>query len=249
MNRLFGKGKWRFQNVQVTESTDRLINPACGWCRIYTFYLERKIDFDELYWSLQDNETLVQAVIVIGAFRSLEIPGEALLQLEQLMQFFREHQKEMILRFTYDNTGQGLLAEPDEIQQIVIHIRQIGSLLRQYADDILLLQGLFIGSWGEMHSSRYLSKEKLRLLAQTLRDVAGEQIPIAVRTPLQWRILHKQDMESLGRVCVFNDGMFGSDSDLGTYGRKQRSSAAWEESWSRLDELLFLEEVHKKITY
>ncbi len=138
MNRLFGKGKWRFQNVQVTESTDRLINPACGWCRIYTFYLERKIDFDELYWSLQDNETLVQAVIVIGAFRSLEIPGEALLQLEQLMQFFREHQKEMILRFTYDNTGQGLLAEPDEIQQIVIHIRQIGSLLRQYADDILL---------------------------------------------------------------------------------------------------------------
>ena len=149
MNRLFGKGKWRFQNVQVTESTDRLINPACGWCRIYTFYLERKIDFDELYWSLQDNETLVQAVIVIGAFRSLEIPGEALLQLEQLMQFFREHQKEMILRFTYDNTGQGLLAEPDEIQQIVIHIRQIGSLLRQYADDILLLQGLFIGSWGE----------------------------------------------------------------------------------------------------
>lgn len=249
MNRLFGKGKWRFQNVQVTESTDRLINPACGWCRIYTFYLERKIDFDELYWSLQDNETLVQAVIVIGAFRSLEIPGEALLQLEQLMQFFREHQKEMILRFTYDNTGQGLLAEPDEIQQIVIHIRQIGSLLRQYADDILLLQGLFIGSWGEMHNSRYLSKEKLRLLAQTLRDVAGEQIPIAVRTPLQWRILHKQDMESLGRVCVFNDGMFGSDSDLGTYGRKQRSSAAWEESWSRLDELLFLEEVHQYLPY
>lgn len=67
----------------------------------------------------------------------------------------------MILRFTYDNTGQGLLAEPDEIQQIVIHIRQIGSLLRQYADDILLLQGLFIGSWGRDAQLQVFVKRKI----------------------------------------------------------------------------------------
>lgn len=245
-----GRGKWRFQNVQLTESTDTLVNPACGWCRIFTFFPDQPIDFEELYWCLQKRETLVQAVIVIGAFRRQEISEEALQQLEKLLRFFRDHEKEMILRFTYDNVGQGLLAEPEEMQRVLMHMRQIGPLLRQFADDILLLQGLFIGSWGEMHSSRYLSKEKLGQLAEVLREVSGGRIPIAVRTPLQWRLLHGQGhVPGETRICVFNDGMFGSESDLGTYGVKKRDAAEWEESWCRADELAFLREIHKHLPY
>ncbi len=255
--RLPVRGRGRFQRVRLSESTDRLTNPACGWCRIYTFFLERQIDFDELNLCLQEDETLVQAVIVIGAFRSREISQEALEQLERLLRFFRNAEKEMILRFTYDNVGQGLLAEPDEMRQIFIHMNQIGNIVRRFAEHILLLQGLFVGSWGEMHGSRFLSKEKMRLLAETLREAAGDSIPIGVRTPLQWRLLHERDAvpgaewsaDPIDPVCVFNDGMFGSDSDLGTYGSRQRSEAEWEESWSRKDELLFLQQLHKRLPY
>ena len=242
--------KWRFLGEPITESTDILVNPACGWTRIYSFSLDKEIDFEELYWCLQEKETLVQAVVLIGAFRKQEIPGKALLQLTKLLQFFRDHEKEIILRFAYDGVGQGLMAEPDEMQQIVVHMKQIGPLLRPYAEDILVLQGLFIGSWGEMHSSRYLSKDKMRHLAGVLRAEIGEEIPIAVRTPLQWRLLHKRDLEpGTSRVCVFNDGMFGSDLDLGTYGTRKREMAEWEEGWHRTDELVFMGKMHERLPY
>lgn len=242
--------KWRFHGTQISESTEYLANPGCGWCRIYTFSLDKEIDFEELYWCLQKRETLVQAVVLIGAFRKQEIPQEALHKLAQILQFFTEHDKQMILRFAYDGVGQGLMAEPDEMELILTHMKQIGPLLRSYENEILVLQGLFIGSWGEMHSSKFLSKEKLRHLAETLRESVGDQIPVAVRTPLQWRMLHKRETEPGGSgFCVFNDGMFGSDLDLGTYGTKQRESAEWEEGWNRTDELAFLGRMHKKLPY
>ncbi len=244
------KGKWRFQRVRLTESTDQLSNPSCGWCRIYTVSPDQPVDLEELYWSLRENETLVQVMILIGAYKNQQLSQQALLRLEQLFRFFADHKKEMIVRFAYDNIGQGLLAEPEQFAQVLTHMQQTGPLLRLFAEDILVLQGLFVGSWGELHSSRYLSKEKLITLSATLREAIGKKIPIAVRTPLQWRLLHLQDTILQDTdMCMFNDGMFGSASDLGTYGVKNRKDADWEESWNREDELAFIGQIHKHLPY
>lgn len=244
------RGRWKFHGTEITESTKYLANPACGWCRIYPFALEKAPDFEELYWCLQEKEPLVQAVILLGAYKEQKLPEEALKRLADIFQFFRDHGKEMVVRIAYDGTGQGLMAEPEQMQMIIEHMEQAGPIVRQYAGDILAAQGLFIGSWGEMHDSRYLSKEKLKYLAETWRKAIGEEIPIAVRTPLQWRLLNKLDTKPGSvRMCLFNDGMFGSDTDLGTYGVKKRDGAYWEESWCRADELAFMQEMNRTLPY
>lgn len=244
------RDRWRFRGRELEESTEYLVNPACGWCRIYPFALEKEPDFGELYWCLQEKESLVQAVILIGAYREGPIPEEALERLAKIFSFFRNNGKEMILRIAYDGTGQGLMAEPDQMQIVLTHMQQLGPVVSQSAEDILTAQGFFIGSWGEMHDSRYLSKEKLCVLSDTWRKAAGEKITIAVRTPWQWRMLSGFGTKpGTNRMCVFNDGMFGSQTDLGTYGVKKRTAADWEESWCRADELDFLQEMNRALPY
>ncbi len=250
MNRLRLPKNGSFHQIPITETTTNLVNPARGWFHLYTFFLEKPLDLDELYWSLKKEETLVQALILLSAFQTSAISDEALSRLECLLQFFQSHQKEVILRFAYDNQGQGLFAEPKTIHLVQTHIKQAGAVVRQLADTVYLIQGLFVGSWGEMHSSRYLSKEQLRQLADTMRQAVGNQIPIAVRTPLQWRLLHPQGTQPGGSdMCLFNDGMFGSETDLGTYGVRCREDAQWEEGWCREDELAFLNKMHEKLPY
>ncbi len=250
MNRLSFLGRWRFHGADLEESTDYLPNPSCGWYRMFPFELDKEPDFDDLFWCLREKETLVQAVILIGAYREERLPMEALDRLDRIFDFFRTNQKEMILRVAYDGIGQGLLAEPSKLQTVMLHMQQVGPLISRYENDILAFQGLFVGSWGELHDSRYLSRDKLRLLEQSLRSAIGERIPIAVRTPLQWRMLHKLNANpGRDKLCMFNDGLFGSESDLGTYGLKEREKADWLESWERRDELLFIEKMHEKLPY
>lgn len=46
-----------------------------------------------------------------------------------------------------------------------------------------------------------------------------------------------------GRLGLFNDGMFGNETDYGTYGEKPVEDALWTDSWRREDELAFQNQV------
>ena len=63
--------------------------------------------------------------------------------------------KDIIFRAAYDTEGMGLKNEPQDISLIYVHLRQLGGILRKYEQNILVVQGLLIGSWGEMHSSAF----------------------------------------------------------------------------------------------
>ena len=88
------------------------------------------------------------------SFRACEIPKEALLHIGQILEFFRRNGKEMILRFVYDNEGKGMEREPLTVSMVKRHMEQIGGAIRPYMEDILVLQGIFVGNWGEMHGSK-----------------------------------------------------------------------------------------------
>lgn len=62
----------------------------------------------------------------------------------------------MILRVCYDTEGKGMEREPQRIFVVQRHMQALGSLAERYADAILTVQGVFVGSWGEMHTSRFL---------------------------------------------------------------------------------------------
>ena len=110
-------------------------------------------------------------------------------------------------------------------------------------------QGLFVGSWGEMHGSKFLSEARMKELSDTFLEATKGSCPIAVRKPVQLRILNCKKTDSIPlqntpntNFTLFNDAIFGSETDLGTYGTIRKSampenSEREKTSWAREDEL------------
>ena len=67
------------------------------------------------------------------------------------------------------------------------HIKQAESVLREYADRIFTLQGLFVGNWGEMNGTQYVDDDSLQRLASTLAEVSNPDTYLSVRMPMHWR--------------------------------------------------------------
>ena len=238
--------KWEWVPEELRESTEELRNPARGWYEIYTFRAEDGIHPQELRWSLRESETLAFVLIDLRAYRDRALENEALENIRSILSFFMQYQKDVILRPVYDTEGKGREREPEEFDTVLLHIRQIGAVLQQMDHSVCIFQGLLVGSWGEMHDSRYLTPEHLRKLYDTLRPYLGGEIYLAVRTPAMWRILIDEEhflSGDFGKTVIFDDGILGSMTHLGTFGTMTREAAGWEQEWSRKEELEFLEHI------
>lgn len=234
-----------FQSAELRESSERLSNPGCGWYHVYTFKAQPPTDgrpVEEEAWLDEScrEEQLALALIDIGAFRISPLPEEALAHIRQIMEFFRGNRKQLLLRFVYDTEGKGMEREPLTLNLVKRHMEQIGGAIRPYWEDILVMQGVFVGNWGEMHGSKFLDDGSLCQLIGVLDRMTEGRCFLAVRTPAQWRRITGSpgtaaDLEE--RLALFNDGIFGSDTDLGTYGIMTRAEAGETGSWSREEEL------------
>ena len=238
------------KEVCLKESTRALKNPSCGWYHIYTFDLSKKSSNESFLYIDCEEEELVLLIIDIHAFRCCEqIPKEALEWFSSILTFFEQHDKGIILRIVYDTKGRGMENEPSSIKIVKSHMKQLGSIICEHTSEkkslpgkILVHQGLFVGSWGEMHSSKFLSEARMKELSDTFLETTKGSCPIAVRKPVQLRILNCQKNESNTNFTLFNDAIFGSETDLGTYGTIRQSalpenSDKEKTSWAREDEL------------
>lgn len=228
----------RFQKAKFRESIEELNNPGCGWYHIYPFVLQMPavLSLEEIQACISDISKREQLVLVrmdIGAFRSCEIPEEVLETIFCIFELFRSNKKQMIVRFTYDSEGRGMEREPQNIEMVKRHMEQLGKIVCEFSADILVLQGIFVGSWGEMHHSKFLSVSDMSdLLCCFYRAVKGSCYH-AVRTPDQWRKITEYagtDPAIKTRLGLFNDGLFGSATDLGTYREFSREEElGWQE--------------------
>ena len=231
-----GRKGARFQKAEFRESNEALGNPGCGWYHVYPFVIRvpSELSLEETKLCISDisrDERLVLVRIDIGDFRAGDIPAEALEDIFRIFDLFHISQKQMILRFTYDSVGKGMEREPQDISIVKRHMNQLGKLICRFASDILVLQGIFVGSWGEMHHSKFLTVFHMSELLGCLYRAVGDSCYLAVRTPEQWRSIMAcagTDPALKKRVGLFNDGMFGSPTDLGTY---QAASRQEELEW------------------
>ena len=231
------KKRFQFKGADFAELTDELRGPARGWYQIYSFRVEREPDLEELKWCLKD-ETCARVVLDIEAYRDRDLDEAALAHIRQLLAFFDEHEKDMILRVAYDTQGKCMEHEPALFSQVIGHIRQLGPVIGEHSRRILLLEGMLVGNWGEMHGSRFLTKKYMAQLSEALEQ-SCPGLMRAVRRPVQWRMLHQLPPGPGTTVGLFNDGIFGSDTDLGTFVAVDSPSADWEEPWSPERELAF----------
>ena len=112
------------------------------------------------------------------------------LRLKEVFDVFVSRGMHMIIRAAYDNAGLGMTKEPAQLDIVRTHMKFFGSIFQEYSDYILTVQGLFVGSWGEMHSSKHLVNDAvLRELAETMYKAVDGKCCISVRRPDQYRVL------------------------------------------------------------
>lgn len=225
------KGKViKFYKSHIKESNEELYNPGIGWYHIYTWHIAPP--YPDFFYIAEKKEKLVLLLIDIGYFRDKILPVQAINCIENILKYYSEQKIHMILRFVYDTDGKGIFKEPSDKSLIKFHMHQVGTILQKYYDSIACVQGIFVGSWGEMHGSRYLSDELIAELIEELDLAAGKKCFLAVRKPSQRRIIENgvKDNTLPQRIGIFNDGMFGSETDLGTY---QNSDREQELNWQQ----------------
>lgn len=239
-----------FHKADFKETLDNPVNPARGWFNLYSFELDKDPEEFEKECELDGNNSLVLLLVDIAAYRDGTIEDADLKKLEKLLVFFRKKNKDIILRVTYDHEGKGMHLEPLYFEKVRGHAKKIAEFVSEHHKDIFLYQGLLVGKWGEMHTSRFASHENFQVLYGIFEKKLINPVYMAVRKPVQLRWLkdqpEKEGVFDPGFLGVFNDGMFGSDSDLGTYDGDNKDGD-WHKSWPREKEQTFIGEIALKV--
>lgn len=236
------KESWVLEKAAMEENISDLRNPSIGWYRIFRFPLEQQWEPETVAACMNDSEQLAFVMIDIGAYRSRELDAAALENLRSILTFFHSRRKELILRLTYDTVGKGMEHEPTRFDQVQRHVLQLTGVLRAFADDIFVIQGVLAGSWGEMHNSRHLSKNRISAVLDMLDSRMGGRVFLSVRKPSYYRMMRRETdwgRQPEATIGLFNDAIFASPTDMGTYGIQPRSTAGWEQSWTAAEELVF----------
>lgn len=219
-------------------------SPGRGWYHIYTFCPGKK-DVEQLKWlPLEEQESLVLLRLDIGQFREKEIDRDTLLFTEMILKRFQNAKKDIILRICYDTNGNGLASEPSTLMRVMEHMNQLGPVVSTYAKSILVSQGIFIGSWGEMHSSKFMHPKQIQKLTETWRQATSGMIRIALRKPAFTRMMYAPE-EKTDVYGLYNDAMLADDTDMGTFGNASREESVWTDAWCMEDELHYM---HKQMT-
>ena len=213
---------------------------------------------DETYKSIiqeKIDETIELLQIHIGEYKEREISSAGLEQIRKAFEAYAEKENpvRLIVRPLYDWDGKGAESDPSSINIVLRHMEQLGGLMEEYKDQIYIVQGVVVGSWAEMHSSRYLTNDSYQILIRKMHETMPESVFLAVRTPAYWRMAagRKQPLQQdeawnmsvlMSRLSLFNDGITGNSLDCGTYGDlREEDAELLSDHWIRSDELDFQE--------
>lgn len=226
--------KLMFFPEPLSETADVLKNPYQGFYRIVPYTLTD--DGSQQVSTVSEYDLpLVLLEINLEQFRDGPISDPALGQLDAILDTWSQSDSQILLRFLYDWNGIARTKEPNSLSTILTHIDQVGEIVNRYPSSVYLMQGVLIGNWGEMHGSAFSDDGSVQTLVNHLHRVIDPSIYLSLRTPAQWRMVTGlndlpeasfSDGTSLAaRLGLYNDGMLGSLSDLGTYGDTLRKDA------------------------
>jgi Domain of unknown function (DUF4832)/Domain of unknown function (DUF4874) len=180
--------------------------------------------------SRRNGLSLSRAYVRLDEYRNRPLPPAFLAQLNRQLQLVRSAGTKVILRFGYNfpADGDNIEQAPDASLDLTIsHINQLKPILQQNADVIAVVQGGFIGAWGEWHGSgNGLSRPqpKAKILAALLAATPTSRM-VQLRYPNDIRNNYPQALtltdafrgNRQARVGFHNDCFLANQSDAGTY--------------------------------
>ncbi len=216
--------------VNYGESTDIIDNPERGMYKaVYTICgLEKCSEVDEI-----DSRKLVHLRIGLGAYGTKDntepsdFTDEMLSSLANILEYYRQNNNSVILRFAYDDFEEVPNVEPP-IEQIEKHIEQLKEIFFNYQDVIATIETSMIGLWGEQHGSDIVTEENINKLISAYLKNIPDNMTISVRQPIYYTYYCDVEYNNLYnnitnyadecyRIGIFNDGYLGSESDRGTF--------------------------------
>ncbi|MCR5546030.1 MAG: DUF4832 domain-containing protein [Lachnospiraceae bacterium] len=219
-----------YSATTLSESTEVIQNPYCGWYQVFAYTLTgipapESVEKDKK--DLEEDCSLALLEIDLKNFKDTEISEEALQELDSILEVWRCSDAKLILRFVYDLEGNAQATEPSTVEEVCSHMKQVAPYVNKYKDSVYLCQGLFVGNWGEMHGTALCNRTDFLTLLSVWNHEIDSSIFLAVRTPEIWREMLSslkpitEDEAYTGklnsRLSLFNDGMLGSITDVGTY--------------------------------
>ena len=174
--------------------------------------------------------SLSRAYVRLDEYRNRPLPPVFLAQLNRQLQLVRSAGTKVVLRFGYNfpNDGDDIEKAPDASLDLTIaHINQLKPILQQNADVIAVMQGGFIGAWGEWHGSGNglaRPQPKAKILAALLAATPTSRM-VQLRYPNDIRNNYPQPLtltdafrgNRQARVGFHNDCFLANQSDAGTY--------------------------------
>ncbi len=237
-----------FRGAVLRGAAGDVPNPGRGWYRIYTYVLGGEENC-ELPPALYAGETLALVLIDIGAYRERSLSEESLELIHRILDCFAAGGRDIILRIVYDTQGKGMEHEPSLFSQVEQHMEQLTPLILRHSDHILVFQGLLVGSWGEMHTSKFVSEKYLWKLSQCFLSGTEGKVRLAVRKPVQCRIVQPENAVGETLTGCFDDAIFASETHMGTFGVQDRQTAGWKQPWRPAEEIAFLGKVSEKVPF
>lgn len=243
-----------YESAVYSDSAATLDNPYCGFYQMRGYTLSDTNTPNAADWTKQQCKNtpyqLLLLEINLKNYSSTSLSSNALQQVDTILSTCKTGKKQLILRFLYDWDGKAQTTEPDNLSLVKDHMTQLSSLINTHKDCIYIIQGLFIGNYGEMNNSRFTAPTSVRELAEHLASVTDPSIYLSVRTPAQLRsILQSKNTLSdhdaytgtlTSRLGLFNDGLLGSANDLGTYSDTPLTDTHdYEEKGTRQEEIQF----------
>lgn len=214
------------QNINYQDSLVTLMNPDRGWYRAITVKLDESIDMQaQCQQAIMDNMSIIHLRVDIGQLSGnvnsdsvdKNFTDEQLQSLNALLDIIRNNGLSVIIRFAYDfdgNSGK----EPKSFETIKNHIRQLSTFFDTNKDIISTVETGLLGPWGEMHTAgQYQTDNYYKTLIETLLENTPNEMKINVRKPYFYKLVVGSLNNSQSRIGIYNDGYFGSLTDLGTY--------------------------------
>ena len=172
-----------YEADNATAIAGTISNPYCGWYSIrgYRISDDTKLQLPS-DTSAEDKKSagLVMLQINLNNYADRDISQSGLQQIDDLLSAWSNNGYQLILRFLYDWNGNGLSSEPSDIAQIQRHMEQISGIVNVHKTSVYLLQGIFVGDYGEMHGTKHMGNGGSTLLMEKLASVTDPSIFLSV---------------------------------------------------------------------
>ena len=181
--------------------------------------------FDQLR---RQNITLIRRLYSMTTFRADPISADYLQHIQNDMDMVREQGFKIVLRFAYTfNEPEPHLDAP--LNVVLSHIDQLAPILQENADVIAMMDGGFIGRWGEWHTSTngLANPDDMRTILFKLLDALPKSRMVAIRYQRAKKDIYGTDepisatqafdQSNRSRTGHHNDCFVADVDDWGTY--------------------------------